>query len=104
MRITRVEDAPIARKVEGFEGRKLSDGPAATIVHIRMEAGTELEAHPVPADTAFFVVEGSGTLSSDGEEVRAVAGCLVEAPKGSTNGLRADKSGPLIVLVIRART
>ena len=102
MRITRVEDAPIARKVEGFEGRKLSGGPAATIVHIRMEAGTELEPHPAPADTAFFIARGSCAFSSDGAQTRAEAGCLIEVPKGSVNGFRVDAEGPLVLLAIRA--
>lgn len=101
MRAIRVEDAPIARKVEGFEGRRLSDGPPATVVHIRMERGAVLEPHPAPADTAFFVVEGEGVVSSGGKEVRAERGTLVEAPKGSSNGLRNTGGGPFVVLVIR---
>ncbi len=102
MRMIRVEDAPVVRKTEGFEGRKLSDGPAATIVHIRMEAGTELEPHPAPADTAFFIARGSCTFTSDGVRTRAEAGCAIEVDKGSVNGFLVDAEGPLVLLAIRA--
>jgi len=103
MRTIRIDEAPIARKVEGFEGRRLSDGPPATVVHIRMDPGNVLEPHPAPADTAFYVVEGRGTILSEGKEFSAEAGTFAEAPAGSLNGLRNDGEGPFVVLVVRGR-
>jgi len=103
LKIIKLENAPIARKVEGFEGRKLTEGPPATVVHIRMEAGAVMDPHPAPADTAFFIVEGTGTVISGGESIRAEKNVLIEATKCSVNGFRNDSEGPLVILVIRGQ-
>lgn len=103
MKVTKLDTAPIARKVEGFEGRRLAEGDPATVVHIRMEAGAVMEPHPAPADTAFYIIEGTAAVTSDGESVRAEKETLIQAEKGSVNGFRNDGDGPLVILVIRCR-
>ncbi len=101
MKITSIVDAPVVRKVEGFEGRKLADGPTATIVHIRLEAGAVLEPHASPVDVAFFVLEGEADLTCGEESAPVKAGMLTQAPRGSLHGMRNTGSGPFRVLVVK---
>jgi quercetin dioxygenase-like cupin family protein len=102
MNITRIEDAPIVRKVEGFEGRKLSDGPAAALVHIQLDAGAVLDPHASPVDIAIFVLEGEAELSCGDEKAMVKAGMLSQTPKGMLHGMRNTGKGPFRVLVIKS--
>lgn len=102
MDIIRVEDAPVARRVGGFEGRSLAEGPAASIMHVTLDPGAVLEPHSAPVDASFFVLEGEAELTFEGETAPIKAGALFASPRGTVRGMRNTGSGPFRVLVIKS--
>lgn len=102
MDIIRVEDAPVARRVGGFEGRALAEGPVAGIMHISLEPGAVLEPHSAPVDATFFVLDGQAELTSGGETATVKAGALFQSPRGTVRGLRNIGTAIFRVLVIKS--
>ncbi|KJK59259.1 cupin domain-containing protein [Saccharothrix sp. ST-888] len=61
---------------------------------VRLPAGGAVEEHVEPdLDVLLLVVEGSGTLWSEGRSQPLTAGALAWLPRGSHRALRADPAG-----------
>lgn len=74
------------------------DAPSVTVLHestdlkvvlVALNAGQQLPSHPGPA-ACFHILDGSGTVLVDDEQIAAPAGCTVIAPPGSRRSVRAD--------------
>jgi quercetin dioxygenase-like cupin family protein len=54
---------------------------------ICLEPGQEIPAHP-SGTGVFYVLEGKGIMSLDGEEIELSKGKVVFAPEGSERGIK----------------
>jgi quercetin dioxygenase-like cupin family protein len=68
----------------------LCASPDAKIPMICLEPGQEIPAHP-SGTGIFYVLEGKGVMSLDGEEIRLLKGKAVVVPEGSERGIRAEE-------------
>lgn len=81
-----------------------SGGPAVTVLHesselktvlVALNPGQGLPAHAGPA-ACFHILDGSGAVLVDDDEIAASAGSTVIVPPGSRRAIRADT--PLVLL------
>ena len=72
---------------EQFRPQILCASPDAKIPMICLEPGQEIPAHP-SGTGVFYVLEGKGIMSLDGEEIELSKGKVVFAPEGSERGIR----------------
>ncbi len=75
---------------EQFRPQILCASPDAKIPMICLEPGQEIPAHP-SGTGIFYVLEGKGVMSLDGEEIRLLKGKVVVVPEGSERGIRAEE-------------
>ncbi len=73
---------------EQFRPQILCASPDAKVPMICLEAGQEIPAHP-SGTGVFYVLEGKGVMSLDGEEIELSKGKVVFAPGGSERGIRS---------------
>lgn len=81
-----------------------SGGPAVTVLQesselktvlVALDAGQSLPPHPGPA-ACFHILDGTGAVLVDGEEVAVAAGATVVVPSGARRSVRART--PLVFL------
>ncbi len=70
-----------------FRPQILCASPDAKVPMICLEPGQEIPAHP-SGTGVFYVLEGKGIMSLDGEEIVLSKGKVVFAPEGSERGIR----------------
>ena len=73
---------------EQFRPQILCVSPDAKVPMICLEPGQEIPAHP-SGTGVFYVLEGKGIMSLDGEEIELSKGKIVFAPGGSERGIRS---------------
>ena len=73
---------------EQFRPQILCAAPDAKVPMICLEPGQEIPAHP-SGTGVFYVLEGKGIMSLDGEEIELSKGKVVFAPGGSERGIRS---------------
>jgi quercetin dioxygenase-like cupin family protein len=80
------------------------DGPAVTVLQestelktvlVALDAGQSLPPHPGPA-ACFHILDGSGSVLVDDDEVAVSAGATVVVPSGARRSVRART--PLVFL------
>jgi len=85
----------------GMVGTKLYSQPEGEIVHIEFEPKAHLKAHKTPVNVAFYVVEGTATISI-GEEVQSFpAGTIIDSPKDIPHAITNEGETPVRILVIK---
>jgi quercetin dioxygenase-like cupin family protein len=52
-------------------------------------------------DELFYVVDGTGTIQVDEEDVPVTAGSVVFVPAGARHGIRADAGGRLALMFVK---
>ena len=67
-----------------------------TVILIGFEPGQSVPEHPGPAG-AFYVVDGEGWISIDGERQEIRAGAVAIAPQGARRGIEAQTRLTLLV-------
>ncbi len=72
---------------EQFRPQILCASPDAKVPMICLEPGQEIPAHP-SGTGVFYVLEGKGIMSLDGEEIELSKGKVVFAPEGSERGIK----------------
>ncbi|MCR4289017.1 MAG: cupin domain-containing protein [Candidatus Scalindua sp.] len=72
---------------EQFRPQILFASPDAKVPMICLEPGQEIPAHP-SGTGVFYILEGKGIMSLDGEEIELSKGKVVFAPEGSERGIR----------------
>lgn len=85
----------------GMIGTKLYSQPEGEIVHIEFEPKAHLKAHKTPVNVAFFVIEGSATVSIGEESKTFPAGTIIDSPKDIPHALTNEGDTVLRVLVIK---
>ena len=76
-----------------------SDGGPLKQTLVALCAGSELTEHPSPGPAAIHVLQGSGTLTWHGEELRVTAGTWAPIPL-EKHGLSADEDLLALLTVV----
>lgn len=79
----------VAHAPEGPQPRILIDGPAVKVILAGLEQGHRLPAHP-EAQAVYHFLEGTGTMTVDGDSFAVKPGATVITPAGSSRGLVAE--------------
>jgi mannose-6-phosphate isomerase-like protein (cupin superfamily) len=91
-----LEDAPMEKSTCGHRHRLLSDGDGTSaFAHLVRIHDASPHFHKQTTEL-YYVVEGAGTMSLDGEEVPLRPGAAVEIQPGVVHSARGD----LLVLVV----
>jgi quercetin dioxygenase-like cupin family protein len=96
------------RPITAFESRGVSvthitRGDNVSVVRIELEAGGRLGMHPAASPQLFVVVEGAGTVLSDGDAPREVsAGTSVWRKQGELHETRSETG--LTAIVVEAES
>jgi quercetin dioxygenase-like cupin family protein len=61
-----------------------------------------VEHHHVGQDEIFMIMEGTGTITVGGEEVRVGPGSLVYAPADVKHGIQPDRDGRMVMVFVKA--
>lgn len=75
---------------EQFRPQILCASPDAKVPMICLESGQEIPAHP-SGTGVFYVLEGKGIMTLDGEEIELSKGKVVFAPEGSERGIKCTE-------------
>jgi quercetin dioxygenase-like cupin family protein len=106
MRVHRAEEMA-SRQITVFESEAASvahiaQGDNVTVVRIELGAGGRLGMHPAAAPQLFIIVEGTGTVLSDGQAPREVlAGTTVLLQQGEPHETRSETG--LTAIVVEAK-
>lgn len=84
-----------------FDARIMhSDGPVE-VIHILLQPGEGVPPHDNPFDVLFYVLEGSGELTIEGQVRQMAADSLIAIPTGTQRGWHNPGSDPVRLLVIK---
>jgi len=61
-----------------------------------------VEHHHVGQDEIFYIVEGSGAITVDGETTRVSAGSMVLAPAETKHSVRCDPDSNMVMMFFKA--
>ncbi|MCB1437363.1 MAG: cupin domain-containing protein [Rhodobiaceae bacterium] len=70
---------------------------SSEVVYYAPGQETVLHLHP-KQDEVFYVVEGSGAITFEDDEIAVTAGSLVFVPAGIRHGVRTDPESQLVLL------
>lgn len=71
------------------------------LVHLLLKSGENLEDHKNPFDVIFFVIEGSGILSIEGDEFHLKANDVTKVTSEKMRGWKNTSNQDLRLLVIK---
>lgn len=79
-----------AFRPEKFNPVVIAENQRVKVIEACFESGQFIPVHQPDVDLTLVVLEGSGTLATDGREQRIVPGTLAFIPAGESRGLKAD--------------
>jgi len=85
----------------GMVGTKIYSQPEGEIVHIEFEPGAHLKAHKTPVNVAFFVLEGTATLTIGEEKQSFAPGTIIDSPKDIPHAVTNEGDCAMRILVIK---
>lgn len=71
------------------------------IVTLTLDISKKGDAHQLPLDVTFCVMEGNGRILVDGQQVDMMSGDLIHVPAGSMRAWENIGDNPLTLLVIK---
>jgi len=95
------KDIPPVLNAMGIVGTKLYSQPEGEIVHIEFEPKAHLKAHKTPVNVAFFVIEGTATLTIGDESKAFPAGTIIDSPKDIPHAVTNEGDSVMRILVIK---
>jgi quercetin dioxygenase-like cupin family protein len=84
-----------------LEGYILHSEKQIELVHLLLKSGENLSEHKNPFDVLFFVVEGSGVLSIEGEEFDLKMNDVTKVTSDQNRGWENNTNQDLRLLVIK---
>jgi quercetin dioxygenase-like cupin family protein len=81
--------------------RTIAKGAAGTITVFAFDKGQELSEHSAPFDAYVTVLDGTGTLVIDGNEVRAESGETVLMPANIPHAVLAPEPFKMLLVMLR---
>lgn len=88
---------------DSIVSKTLLDKPDGTLTLFAFDKGQRLSEHTSPYNAVVQVVEGTGTLTIDGNEVKTAAGQLVIMPANIPHDVRADEPFKMLLTMIRSK-
>ncbi|MCB5262575.1 MAG: cupin domain-containing protein [Candidatus Cloacimonetes bacterium] len=85
----------------GMIGTKIYVQPEGEIVHLEFEPKAHLKAHKTPVNVAFFVLEGTATLTIGEESQSFPAGTIIDSPKDIPHAVTNEGDALMRILVIK---
>lgn len=101
MKVTNIEEAFIVMQDQRMRGRRIYASDAATVLHMEIHPGREIEPHSADVDMEFYVISGTGRFSVGDEAAEAGPGNLVESPAGIPHGIVNTGPAPLELIAIK---
>lgn len=95
------QDIPPIRNANGMVGTKLYSQPEGEIVHLEFQPNAHLKAHKTPVNVAFFVLEGTATLTIGEESQSFPAGTIIDSPKDIPHAVTNEGDSLMRILVIK---
>jgi quercetin dioxygenase-like cupin family protein len=95
------QSAPAVPNNVGLDAHRLHATDNVEIIHIALAPGQSLQRHAAPVETAFFIVEGEGTLESGAEQSQVRAGELIPHPARTMHRIINNSTARLRFLVIK---
>lgn len=96
-------DGLITYAEDSIVSKTLLDKPVGTLTLFAFDKGQRLSEHTSPYDAVVQIVEGQGTLTIDGKEVKADAGQIVIMPANIPHDVRADQKFKMLLTMIRSK-
>jgi len=90
-----VLDAP------GKLGVKVYDAPEGEIVYMTLEPGAVIAPHVTPVNVAFYILEGTATISVGDEKQSFAQDTVVDSPKDIPHAVYNESDQPLRLLVMK---
>ena len=84
-----------------LDGRKMYSGEKTELIHLILNVGNEIAVHSNPFDVIFYILEGEGTIFSDGESLLVQANSCIFIEKDKPRGIVNSGRGVLRVLVVK---
>lgn len=81
--------------------RTLVDAEAATLTVFAFDEGQRLSEHTAPHEALFHVLDGTATVTIDGEEITVEAGNAVTFPSDVPHAVDAQTSMKVLLTMIR---
>jgi quercetin dioxygenase-like cupin family protein len=85
----------------GMVGTKIYSQPEGEIVLIEFEPKAHLKAHKTPVNVAFFVLEGTATVTIGEESSSFPVGTVIDSPKDIPHALTNEGDSVMRILVIK---
>ncbi|MDD3563574.1 MAG: cupin domain-containing protein [Candidatus Cloacimonetes bacterium] len=85
----------------GMIGTKIYVQPEGEIVHLEFQPKAHLKAHKTPVNVAFFVLEGTATLTIGEESQSFPAGTIIDSPKDIPHAVTNEGDTLMRILVIK---
>jgi len=85
-----------------IRGRRIHQSNHLEIVHLALEPGGVMEAHSMPVDVLFYVLEGNGNLYVNDIQYLLSKDEFIEVPKAAMRFWRNESDAPLNLLVIKS--
>ena len=99
--LKRFSEAPVILDEEKVTGKRLSKDTHATYVHIAIQPGGEIAPHKVPFDATFYVANGEGEATVNGENFSLTKGDVIHITPNAERGLKNTGSVVAEFLVIQ---
>lgn len=84
-----------------LDGRKMYTGDKVELIHISLKPDEEIALHANPFDVIFYILEGEGTVSCDGESLTVEADSCLFIEKDKQRGMKNTSSGIFRMLVLK---
>lgn len=95
------KDIPPILNAMGMVGTKVYSQPEGEIVHLEFQPKAHLKAHKTPVNVAFFVLEGTATLTIGDESKSFPAGTTIDSPKDIPHAVTNEGKSLMRILVIK---
>lgn len=99
MKIQNLENAPKV-PIE-LEAHILHSEKPVELVHLKLKPGEQLAEHTNPFDVIFFIIEGSGILTINGESKKLKANDTLKVTLDKNRGWKNNTEKNLRILVIK---
>ncbi len=99
--INSVKNSPVVFEKDSAKGRKIVEFDNLEYVHLELEREGKVEAHILPIDVDFFVLEGSATFEIDGTTNNISKGDFIRVFANSSRGVSTSKEQRVKLLVIK---
>lgn len=101
MNINVFDDCDAAMKNELVEARRRFVSKSTVAVEIHLKPGGAIPEHGTPESVFFYILEGSGLLSIDGDTSRVVPGMVAHCPSEVNKSIKNNGDTLLKVLVVK---